>query len=142
MLLGGCLEPELVALASSLRKKVAAPALRVIERAVLRGDLRPDVDPGLVLDTISGWILHTIFRQRAVVTDERLEALVDLLLAGAAVRRNGGRAGSRGRPLLRPSRSRATPRRHRGSSRGRRRGAAAARPPRSRRCRRAPSTRR
>jgi AcrR family transcriptional regulator len=86
MLLGGCLEPDLVALAFSLRKQVEAPARRVIERAVLAGALRADTDPGLLLGTMSGWILHVLFREHGAVPDERLTRAVDLLIEGAAPR--------------------------------------------------------
>jgi AcrR family transcriptional regulator len=85
MLLGGCAEPDLVALAFSIRKGFEAPARRMLERAALRGDLRSEIDPDLVLDAIGGWLIHTLFRERAAVAPERLAELVDLLLRGALV---------------------------------------------------------
>jgi len=86
MLLGGCMDPDLVAMAFSIRKQIEAPARRVIERAVLRGQLAPATDPDLVLDAVSGWILHVLFRERGIATDERLAAMVDLVLGGALPR--------------------------------------------------------
>jgi AcrR family transcriptional regulator len=84
MVLGGCLEPDLVGLAFSLRKEAEAPLRRVIAQAVVRGELRPDVEPDLLLDALSGWIIHTLFRDRVPVTEDNLSRLVNLLLTGAA----------------------------------------------------------
>ena len=86
MLLGGCLEPELVSLALTLRIQVEAPARGVIERAVAAGALRADTDPAMLLGAMTGWILHVLFREHGVVSNERLARAVDLLIEGAAPR--------------------------------------------------------
>lgn len=130
MLLGGCLEPELIALAFSLRKQVEAPARRLIERALLRGDSQRDADPDLVLDTISGWILHKLFREHASVTDGQLAALVDFVLQGVVAAsppargRAGGSEAERGGELGGPVAGGARGRRPQPAARSRRASAA------------------
>lgn len=83
VLLGGCPASDLVALATSSRRQFEAPARRLIERAVARGELAADVAPDLLLQVIGGWILNALFRERLELTDARLSRLIDLLLGGA-----------------------------------------------------------
>lgn len=104
VLLGGFCAPEPLALASTLRKRFGAPSRRVIERAVRRGDLRPGVDPELLLQTMNGWIIEWLLRHRTPVATEQIERLVDLLLHGALP--GGSPPGRTGRPLRnRPDRA-------------------------------------
>jgi AcrR family transcriptional regulator len=96
VLLDACPEPELVAATSAIRKRFYAPWRRLIGRAVLRGTLVPCADPDLLLDTVSGWIVQRLFRERAPVTAEHLRRLVDLLLLGVYPRSSrAARQGSR-----------------------------------------------
>lgn len=101
VLLDACPEPDLMALTSAIRKRFDAPWRRLIGRAVLRGTLRPGVDPDLLLDTLSGWIIQRLFRERAPVTAEHLRRLVDLLLLGVYPRTSRA-----ARPGWRPARKR------------------------------------
>lgn len=58
----------------------------VLARAAQRGELRPDVDPALVLFTIAGAILHKVFVEQGSATSAFLDQVVDLVLQGAGVR--------------------------------------------------------
>ena len=87
MLLAGDGAPDLLALVGAIRAEVEAPARDVIECAVARGDLRAGTDAGLVLNTLAGWLVHTLFRERVAASEERLRAVVELLLGGALAAR-------------------------------------------------------
>ncbi len=97
MILGGCAEGELVSLALSLRRRLETPTRRLLERAIAGGQLRSSVDLDLLFETLRGWIIHRLFRERVPVTDERLRRLVDLLLRGALAEKSADRRTSRRR---------------------------------------------
>jgi len=82
----GCAEPELLLVASAIRRRNEAPALGLLQRAVERGELRAGLDAGLLLHAISGWMIHTILREGMAPSDAQLVALVELLVAGAMPR--------------------------------------------------------
>lgn len=76
-------DPELHGrLTEALVQPSRAAATVAVRRAVDRGDLRPDVDPELLVD-----LLASVVYQRALFGDRRTSAapLVDLLLRGVAV---------------------------------------------------------
>ena len=69
-------------LVATLVQPSRTAATVAVRRAVDRGDLRPDVDPELLVD-----LLASVVYQRALFGDEKTPAapLVDLLLRGVAV---------------------------------------------------------
>lgn len=76
-------EPELAAIARSLRDRRDAAAVRVVERALERGELPAGTDPQLILEP-----LHAVVYRRVVLLQEPLDEsfvgrLVDLIIAGA-----------------------------------------------------------
>jgi hypothetical protein len=58
---------------------------QMLERAVARGDLRADVDRGLVLDMLSSVVHHRALFGHAPITDVEVERAVEVLLSGIAV---------------------------------------------------------
>lgn len=56
-----------------------------VERAVGRGDLRPDVDPGLLVDLLASTVYRRALFGDAPAGRDAAGPLVDLLLRGAAV---------------------------------------------------------
>ena len=58
---------------------------QMLERAVARGDLRPDVDRGLVLDMLSSVVHYRALFGHAPITDVEVERAVEVLLSGIAV---------------------------------------------------------
>ncbi|HSO35101.1 MAG TPA: TetR/AcrR family transcriptional regulator [Labilithrix sp.] len=63
-----------------------APRL-VLERAIERGELRPDVDMDLLLHTIGGAVLHRAFVERGAADARWARRLIHLLTEGATPRR-------------------------------------------------------
>ncbi len=59
----------------------------VMQRAVMRGELKEGLDPSLVLFTIAGAIMHRVFVEQADANDELLAQVIDLVLYGAAAGR-------------------------------------------------------
>lgn len=58
---------------------------QMLERAVERGDLRADVDRGLVLDMLSSVMHYRALFGHAPTTDHEVEQAVEALLSGIAV---------------------------------------------------------
>lgn len=90
---------------------------RTLDRAYERGDIRADVDRGLVLDLIGSLVHYRALFGHAHMSDTELERAVDALLQGIAVdypallahsRQVSGSA-SRHRLLTRTARNRLTP---------------------------------
>lgn len=61
-------------------------------RAVDRGDLRPDADLGLVVDSLASMIFYRLLFGHAPVTDDAIGEAVDTLLRGVACDVDGLRA--------------------------------------------------
>jgi AcrR family transcriptional regulator len=59
-----------------------APARRVLERAIERGDLPPGTDVELALDLIYGPLFHRLLHVHAPLTDRFVQSVVDTVLAG------------------------------------------------------------
>jgi AcrR family transcriptional regulator len=101
LLLGGCPEPELTALAAASRRQFMAPARNAIQRAIERGDFRPGVDPDHLLGALTGGIIQMLFVECSRPSSARLGSLVDILLVGALPssrgRRHAGRVATPGR---------------------------------------------
>ena len=58
---------------------------QMLEGAVARGDLRADVDRGLVLDMLSSVVHYRALFGHAPITDVEVERAVEVLLSGIAV---------------------------------------------------------
>jgi AcrR family transcriptional regulator len=89
MLMSESADDGLFELTCDLRDDHSGPPRQVIEQAIKRGELPPDTDPLLLVETMVGAIHHRAFITREPVTEAYLAQLVDLLLIGAA--RGGGR---------------------------------------------------
>jgi AcrR family transcriptional regulator len=59
-----------------------APARRVLERAIERGELPPGTDVELALDLIYGPLFHRLLHVHAPLTDRFVQSVVDTVLAG------------------------------------------------------------
>jgi AcrR family transcriptional regulator len=71
-------------LANSMWNESARKAPRlVVERAIERGELRPDADPELLLYTLAGAVLHRTFVERKRADRRWAEGLVRLICNGA-----------------------------------------------------------
>jgi AcrR family transcriptional regulator len=87
LVLAGETHSDLRAIAGSLYLAQASSApLAVMSAAAEQGALAPGLDPGLVLFTLAGGLMHRVLVERAEVTPAYLAQLVDLLLQGAARR--------------------------------------------------------
>src|SRR5215213_4587314 len=83
MLLVERAEPELAAIARTLRERRDVAAEQIIERAMARGELPEGTDPQLLLEPI-----HAVIYRRVVLLQEALDEgfvarLIEVLLAGA-----------------------------------------------------------
>jgi AcrR family transcriptional regulator len=83
MLFAEGFDPEVADIKKSMRKRHQDAPGGIIPSAIARGDLAPDVDDKLLLGTFLGAIHHRIFFLTEAAGPEFVEALVDLLLAGA-----------------------------------------------------------
>jgi AcrR family transcriptional regulator len=61
-------------------------AMRVFERAAARGEMRPDADPGTLIDLVSGYFWYLKLIRRAPIPADGIEPFVDALLDGIAAR--------------------------------------------------------
>jgi AcrR family transcriptional regulator len=79
-------DPELATIMGRYVEQRRLVAMGVFERAVARGEMRTDADPGMLIDLVSGyfWYLKLIRRKR--VKADAAEDFVDVLLAGIAAR--------------------------------------------------------
>jgi AcrR family transcriptional regulator len=84
ILAAGQTDPELIA---AFRERFLMPrrqeAYATLRRGVLRGELRADVDPDLVLDSLYGPIYMRFLIQHRRLTPEFIDRLCDLVLGGA-----------------------------------------------------------
>lgn len=85
-------DPELRALARSIRKQQERAAFAVVEAAKARGELDPELPPEVLLGSVFGAILHRRLLMHEPVDDAFVERVVDLALRGgltARARRTG-----------------------------------------------------
>lgn len=68
------------------RRKIAR---EIIKRGVASGEIRPDVDPDVVLDTLYGAMYHRLMipYNDATLSDSFVEAVVDTVFRGVAVKK-------------------------------------------------------
>lgn len=76
-------DPELAQLHRVLIDERRADARALLDRAVERGELDPDVDRDALLDLVVGPVFYRHLLRRAATTPAEVEAIVDHVLAGA-----------------------------------------------------------
>lgn len=59
-----------------------------MDEAVKRGELKEEIDPSTVLFTMAGALIHRVWVEKAGLNEAFFEAVVDLVLNGAAARRS------------------------------------------------------
>jgi AcrR family transcriptional regulator len=79
-------EDDLRKITDSLRSAKEAVPRQIVDQATLRGELREGVDFDMLMTTMVGSLHHSIFAMSRKPSKAGVEALVDLLLYGAAVR--------------------------------------------------------
>lgn len=82
-------DPEVQRAIAHVRERKMAVPLKILERARERGEIGRAVDADLLLTTLAGAIHHRAFMRSEELSDGYLEALVDLLVSGAAPRARG-----------------------------------------------------
>ncbi|MEO7330526.1 MAG: TetR/AcrR family transcriptional regulator [Minicystis sp.] len=78
--------PDLMAIERSLRKTFEVVPLSVVQAAVNRGELRPGLDPRVLLETFIGALHHRVFMKQETADDPFITRVVDLVLHGALKR--------------------------------------------------------
>ena len=86
MVMAESADPELADIIDTIRRSKESSGRVVYERAIERGELRPDVDPEVIGLTLIGSLHHRLFAMNQRVDELLLSRLVDLVLMGAAPR--------------------------------------------------------
>jgi len=93
ILAAGQSDPEVIA---AFRERFLMPrrreAYETLRRGVRRGELRRDIDPDLLLDSLYGPIYMRFLIKHDRLTPEFVDRLSELVLGGAMPRRKNGRA--------------------------------------------------
>ncbi|MEY4581825.1 MAG: hypothetical protein RL701_6528 [Pseudomonadota bacterium] len=79
-------EPELAVIAKEINERRLVELRDIVQSAVARGELSPDVDVLLLLDMLWGALHARVVMKGEVVDNAMLERLVDLLMRGAQPR--------------------------------------------------------
>lgn len=74
-----------------LRDEKDAQLMHIYERAIERGELRPDADPRLLHGVLFGAVLNFELLHRGSSDEARLESLIDLVLASVLLPPKAGR---------------------------------------------------
>jgi AcrR family transcriptional regulator len=75
--------PELAAMARRrIATEAAGPVAEMVQRAIVRGEWRPEADPQGVLSMLAGAILHRSLLERQPVAGPWLELIIDVLVRG------------------------------------------------------------
>jgi AcrR family transcriptional regulator len=75
--------PEVQAIAAGLKRNFQAEWVKVIARAMARGELPPGTSPLLVTEVITASVVGRVMRGEEAPNEAFCEAVVDLVLAGA-----------------------------------------------------------
>jgi AcrR family transcriptional regulator len=78
--------PELSGLFDPVLKERRQPLIRLLERAVERGELAPDLDVDLAADLVVGWITVRLFFTGGRISPSLVDPVVDLALRGIGAR--------------------------------------------------------
>jgi AcrR family transcriptional regulator len=76
-------DSELMAICTSLKQRHEVVPRAVIEAASARGELKPGVDPMLIVDVLAATINHRLVMEHQEADEDFLVRVVDLLLGGA-----------------------------------------------------------
>lgn len=76
-------DPEVIEIARSLRERDETGPRRMIEAAVVRGEILPGVDHTLMLHAMVGALHHRLFFVQEPLDERFITSVVDLLLYGA-----------------------------------------------------------
>ncbi len=90
-------DPEVDALARGVRQRYRTPRRRLLERAITRGQMPPDIDVDLLLDVMTSTVLTRVRCRLGPLQHSWVVRVVDLALAGA--RATSAAAPSAPRPL-------------------------------------------
>lgn len=82
-------DPDVAHICIRLRDNKEATDRVVMERAIARGELRPDVDAEMLIGMLFGPVHHRLFMLNQRVDELYLARLVDLVLLGASPRTPG-----------------------------------------------------
>lgn len=86
-------DPEVLAIARSIKSSHKAIPMAIVKRAQARGELRADVDPNLFLDVLGAAYEHLVMKgEFAEISESTVQAvgeIIDLLLNGALSDRSG-----------------------------------------------------
>jgi hypothetical protein len=74
---------QLAALARKMRESEETPPRQALRRAIARGELPPSTDPHLMLTVFFGGLRHMVLLDPDLISEERIDCLVDLVLYGA-----------------------------------------------------------
>jgi Tetracyclin repressor-like, C-terminal domain len=78
------------ALAATFRERLIGPRHRavmtMVDRAVARDELEPDIDTAVLVDTLVGPLYHRLLITGEPITVDVADEVVDLVLQGAARR--------------------------------------------------------
>jgi len=77
-------DPELAGIMQRYVEGRRTVAMGVFERAVARGEMRPDADPGMLIDLVSGFFWYLKLIRRVPVRAAAADSFVGVLLAGIA----------------------------------------------------------
>lgn len=86
MIMAESADPELAGIVAGIRKTKESSDRIILDRAIARGEVRPDIDYELFFLTIIGALHHRLFAVNQRVDELFLSRLLDLLLLGAAPR--------------------------------------------------------
>jgi AcrR family transcriptional regulator len=78
--------PDLMAIERALRKTFESVPLSVVAAAVTRGELRPGLDPRVLMETFIGSLHHRVFMMQETADEPFIASVVDLVLHGALKR--------------------------------------------------------
>jgi AcrR family transcriptional regulator len=74
-------------LTESIRSKLVEPRLQalhtMVDRAIARGELDPDIDPAVLVDTLAGPLYHRLLITGEPIDQAAADAIVHLVLDGA-----------------------------------------------------------
>jgi AcrR family transcriptional regulator len=73
---------ELASIVGSYVNARRAAAMRVFERAVARGEMRADADPGMLIDIVSAYFWYLKLIRRTPIPAKGIEAFVDAVMNG------------------------------------------------------------
>ena len=78
--------PELQQVSERMKREGEQSPRQLLQRAIARGELPPEVDMELMMHTLFGPLIHRVFMHNDVFTRDEAERLVDIVLYGVVPR--------------------------------------------------------